>query len=812
MILGWPSPGRAAGLPVRRVSAAADAAPGALDGVRVLDLSAGIAGSVAGLLLADLGADVVRVRPAAHDVERGDPLRHVLDRNKCQVILSPDSEPDLDALDSLVEGADIVLTVPTCDGITESDLRQRGHAPGQPATWIALPPYLSGDTPWHADRESAGSIFAWLGHAWNQASYADVPVDCIYPMALYMQGIWAATSAVALLAARQSGRHVPLRAVVGGAQGGMLISPGAFAVARDEQHIHRPGGPGGVLPNYRCYRCSDGTWLFFGAFTAEFIRRGLEATGAPHILDDPRVAGNPDHLRLPENVPWVTGELQRIFGTRPRDEWLSLLDSADVPAAPALRTEDWLDHEQVRALGLRAEVRDDAGELVVMPGLFVELSQTPGSLRHAAASRYLPVTAVATRWPRQPDFGPAGEQPLGAPLSGMRVLDLGTIIAGPYVAALLAELGAAVVKVERPPHGDEFRVAHGGRGGASFPVYDRNRRSLMMDIAADDGRAAFLRLVRSADVVVDNYRPGVRERLGIGHAQLAAVNERICNVSVSAFGEVGPLGRRPGFDPVVQALSGIMRSQGGPDEANSPVFLTVPINDVIAAALGAFGACAALLARGRTGHGQQVSVTLCAASCLLQAESLVRRAGRAAPVLGSRDHPGARPLNRLYKALDGWIRMDGRWPDDLPGLIAAGLAKHPGEDGLGAVDPDQVGEAVARQIVSLTVTEVLARSARANVPAVKARQAHEVAADEQLLRRGLLTPLPHDAGRAQVTPGRWIELPGLALAPVGDAPAAGQDSSAVLREIGIPEHEIRRLIRSGVVIESRSPSMPGSRE
>jgi crotonobetainyl-CoA:carnitine CoA-transferase CaiB-like acyl-CoA transferase len=116
------------------------------------------------------------------------------------------------------------------------------------------------------------------------------------------------------------------------------------------------------------------------------------------------------------------------------------------------------------------------------------------------------------------------------------VLDLGTIIAGPYTATLLGELGAEVLKVERPPHGDEFRIAHGGRGGIGFSVYNRDQRSLLLDLATGPGREIFRELVRSSDVVVDNYRAGVLQRLGIDHACLSAVSPHISSVSISAFG------------------------------------------------------------------------------------------------------------------------------------------------------------------------------------------------------------------------------------------------------------------------------------
>jgi crotonobetainyl-CoA:carnitine CoA-transferase CaiB-like acyl-CoA transferase len=752
---------------------------GALDGVRVLDLTTGIAGPVAGMLLADLGADVVKVHPPGGGASPAEPGLHVWDRNKHAAVLDESRAEDVATLSGLADAADVILVGTGGPALSYEDLRGHGLSPGRPAIWIVMPPYLLGHTPWAGERESAGLLFAWLGHAWNQASYEDVPVDCLYPVSLHMQGIWAATTAIALLAARRSGRPAPSLAVAGGAHGGVLVAPGGFVTGRDEPHIHRPGGPGGALPNYRCYRCADGSWLFFGAFTTAFITRGWRAVGAGHLLDDPRLGGDPNAVRLPENLGWLTRELEQIFVGRPRAEWVRVLEEADVPVAPVLGTDEWLDHPQIAAMGLRADIGNDAGERVVMPGVLVDLSETPATVRRAAATRPEPIAALASRWPERPTTEAATVAAPELPLAGVRVLDLGTIIAGPYLATLLGELGAQVVKVERPPHGDEFRIAHGGRGGVGFSVYNREQRSVMLDLADADGRDTYLRLVRSADVVVDNYRPGVLTRLGIGHTDLARVNPLVTTVSISAFGDSGPLGQRPGFDPIVQALSGIMRSQGGPAEADSPVFLTVPINDVLAAGLGALGACAALFARARIGRGQRVSVTLCASSCLLQSGHLVRVAGRAAPPDGGRDFPGPGPLARLYRAADGWVRLDGRWPRDLPRLVGAGLAVV--ADG----DPDGVADDVARAVARLPVVEVLSRAEAAGLPAVRARQAPELARDEPLIRDGLLAVVERDEhGIAQVGPGRWLRVPGLELGPPGPAPALDEHGPAVLVEAG----------------------------
>ena len=730
----------------------------ALDGVRVLDLTAGLAGPVAGMLLADLGADVVKIRPPGGGPSAAEPGLHVWDRGKRAAVLDRTHPGDLRALDRLVQAADVVLVGTSGGGVTYADLLERGHEAGRPAFWVVMPPYLLGETPWVGGRESAGLLFAWLGHAWSQSSYEDVPVDCVYPLALYMQGIWAAMVAVALLIGRARGIPLAPLAVAGGAHGGQLVSPGGFASGRDEPHVHRPGGPGGTLANYRCYRCADGQWIFFGAFTTAFIERGFTAVGARRLLDDPRVGGDPARVRLPETIVWITRELERVFSGRPQAEWLAVLEGADVPVAPAADPGGWLDHEQVQAMGLRLAARNDAGQDIVMPGAFIGLSHTPPAIGTAAVSAPA-ITDLHADWYPRPSSDSEPPGPPRLPLSGLRVLGLGTIIAGPYVATLLGELGAEVIKVERPPAGDEFRVAHGGRGGVGFSVYNRDQRSILIDLRSDHGRQVFRSLVRSSDVVVDNYRAGVPDRLGIGHEQLRGINPLITSVSVSAFGGAGPLGDRPGFDPVIQAMSGIMRAQGGPVQSDSPAFLTVPINDVLAAGLGALGACAALLARDRLGTGQQVSTTLCAASCLLQSAHLVARDGVRQRVVGGRDFTGPGPCDRLYRAADGWVRVDGTSAEDDGEFTAA--------------------------IAGLSAADAVRRAEAAGIPAVRARHAQELTADDQLIRHGLLTVIDRDeAGVARVGPGRWLEMPGLTVRPPAEAPEAGEHGQPIMAELG----------------------------
>ena len=197
---------------------------------------------------------MIKVGPPGGRAAR--PGRRVWDRNKRWAGFEPDPGRGRRRARPARGQHDVVLAGPE---------QWRGRAPGA-AIWVVMPPYLLGETPWGPERESAGLVHAWLGHAWSQASYEDVPVDCVFPLALYMQGIWGATVATALIAGQRRGRRTggwPSRAArTAACSSGPAASRSGGRAARA-----RAGGPGGALPNYRCYRCGDGAWLFFGAFT-----------------------------------------------------------------------------------------------------------------------------------------------------------------------------------------------------------------------------------------------------------------------------------------------------------------------------------------------------------------------------------------------------------------------------------------------------------------------------------------------------------------------------------------------------------------
>jgi CoA:oxalate CoA-transferase len=230
------------------------------------------------------------------------------------------------------------------------------------------------------------------------------------------------------------------------------------------------------------------------------------------------------------------------------------------------------------------------------------------------------------------------------PLSGIRVLDFTRVLAGPYCTALLADLGAEVIKVE-PPGGDDYRHIGPfvGEESALFLAVNRGKRSIVLDLSAKEDLKVALALARKADVVVENFRPGVADKLGIGWEALSAQQPSLVYASISGFGQTGPLAKRPAYDIVVQALSGIMAVTGDPD--GPPTLIGESIADVVAALFGSWSILAALVERGRTGKGRRLDVAMLDSMIALQPLVVARYlASGVAPVRVGNRHPLSSPF------------------------------------------------------------------------------------------------------------------------------------------------------------------------
>ncbi|MDP8923948.1 MAG: CoA transferase [Chloroflexota bacterium] len=751
---------------------------GPLEGTRVVELSAGIAGPVAGMLLGDYGAEVVKVEPPAGDPARALAGFAVWNRNKLSVVVDPHSQRGRRRLAELLAGADV------CIYGDRSPVEAASPNPG--LVRLRMPPYLPDGAPWAGGAESAALLSAVAGLSSRQSSFDGGPVDLVYPFPLYIQGVWAAACAVAaLVERRRSGAGQT--ATVAGIHGVLACSPGLFVIDPARPPPPTDVGPGGRNPTYTTYRCKDGAWLFLAALTPKFQANAFRVLGVGDLLADSRIDGVPNRLIRPENRGWVRELLARAFASRPRDEWLALLELGDCPAGPLCDRDDWLDHPQVAANDLRVEVDDPERGRVVMPGLSIGLAETPGEVRAAAPRRgehdatagcWAPRTIVTP--PMRESEGVGRDEPGRAgrgPLAGVCVLDLGTILAGPYAGSLLARLGADVVKVEAPA-GDAFRET-------GF-VYNRGMRGLAIDLRSAAGQHAFHRLVRTADVVIDNARLGVSKRLRVDYPTLADINPGIITLSIAGFGEQGPFAPKPAFDPVLQAMSGMMTAQGGDGD---PAFYAIPVNDVAAAATSVLAVCLALYHRGRSGEGQRATTSLVASSLMMQSGELVRFEGRPPAPRGGRDFPGPSPADRFYRTADGWLRVQA------PSLAALAEAL-----GLAFIHRDDPAE-VANALATMPSERALEQLSGARIPTAPARQPADVAPDPAIAPAELLAERRFPDGKPYLVPHRYARFSRTEQAPVADPPGVGEHSREVLAEAGLSAAEIEALIEQGIVIQ-----------
>jgi crotonobetainyl-CoA:carnitine CoA-transferase CaiB-like acyl-CoA transferase len=760
-----------------------------LEGIQVVDLSQGIAGPVVGMFMADFGAEVIKVEPPAGDPARSEPGFAAWNRGKKGVVADPGDPARRRWVAELIAGADVCL-VSDPGVLAGYGLDRWRLLRDHPRLVLVETPAYAGDAPWYGGGESHGLLAAALGVAWRQSSYDGGPVESVARFLLQVHGVWATVCAVAALLERERSGFGQL-VTVSGAQAVMEANIGSYSIDPALPDPPTAIGPGGRHPTYTRFVAKDGKWLASGALGAKFETMLLGVLGLSGMLDEERMGGRVQSLIRPDNILWAHEQTSNAFKTRDRDEWLEIMTSLGIPCGPLDDRDVWLDHDQVKAIGMRAETDDPERGHVVMPGVPVNLTGTPGWVHGPAPALGQHQESVAPRAPKAP---PAGLPPVTeGPLSGIRVLDMGTFVAGPYSGALLSELGAEVIKVE-PPAGDPFRV--------SGFVFNRGMRSLAVNLQEPAGVAAFRRLAEVSDVVINSTRPGVAAKLGIDYQTLAEINPGIVEVSLSAYGEGGPIGHRGGVDMVVQGMSGMMSAQGGDSE---PVANTIAIIDVTTAAMLALSAVLALLHRernrdqgdgGGTGPGQRAWTSLVGTATYLQTGEIVRFAGRAPSPVGGRDYQGADPFDRYYPVSDGFVRIAAAHPDQVSAeaLAAAGLPVDPAAF---AADP---AAALAKALAGLPGETAADRLNAAQVAAVAARRVSGVVRDPRLVATEFVHVRSGSGGPGFVTPGRLATFGRTPRFGPLASPGTGEHSRQALRTAGLTDEEIESLVAAGIVI------------
>jgi crotonobetainyl-CoA:carnitine CoA-transferase CaiB-like acyl-CoA transferase len=388
-------------------------------------------------------------------------------------------------------------------------------------------------------------------------------------------------------------------------------------------------------------------------------------------------------------------------------------------------------------------------------------------------------------------------------LDGIRVLDLSRVIAGPYCATMMADLGADVVKVERPGRGDDLRAWRGNGMSATFAAINRGKRGIAVDLQQPEGSKLVFELARRADVVVENFLPGVADKLGLGYAAVSAVNPAAVYVSVTGFGQDGPHARRAGYNTIAQGMSGIMALTGMP--GHPPTKVGGSVSD-LAAAFIAFGvANAALAHRLRTGRGQHLDVSLLASTLALLPDPVAHYfdSGQRPTRVGNRN-PYLTPAE-AFRTKDGWLQVVIMNPEQyarftrvLGDEILAGDPKF-GTNDSRVANHDEFKARVERALARETTARWVERFEAQQVAAGPIYEFDEVFEDPQVKHLELVATVEqpgYGAARMLDFPVRASATPAAIRRP---APRLGEHTAVVLGELGLPKSEIDRLATAGVV-------------
>jgi formyl-CoA transferase len=388
------------------------------------------------------------------------------------------------------------------------------------------------------------------------------------------------------------------------------------------------------------------------------------------------------------------------------------------------------------------------------------------------------------------------------PLSGYTVLDLTRARSGPTAVRQLADWGADVIKIEEPGDQDGDGGPFDKRHGPDFQNLHRNKRSMTLNLKSPEGVAILKRLVEKADVLVENYRPGVKHRLGIDYESLRKVNPRLVYASISGFGQDGPYADRPGLDHVVQGMGGLMSITGLPGQG--PVRAGIAISDSTSGLYCAFGIVLALLDRTRTGEGQWVHTSLLQALiAMLDFQAARWLIGHEVPPQAGNNHPTAIPTG-VFKTADGYINIAGSgqlYERLCKAIDAPELVKHPdyADFKLRLKNRDALNREIESRTVKRTSAEWIAALNKAGVPCGPIYTIDKMFADPQVQHLGIAQPVEHPQLGPLKVVGQGVNLSTAKPTPRSAAPDRGAHTRQVLEQLGYDAAAIADMEQRGIV-------------
>ena len=653
------------------------------DDLLVIDLSSGQPGGIATMVLADFGADVIKVEPPGGDPARSEPAAPLWLRGKRSVELDLGTAEGQQALHRLVRGADVVVSSfapgsAAAHGADDATLRALNPALVYCSItgWGPRGPYAGYPADEALVAAKSGRMRSFTGVVRREGpAFPAVQVGTHAAAQSAIAGILAALYAREFTGRGQLVETSLLQGMLPYDLGGLVREQMA---ARYPQHLAPDTLLGLQSPDamptlgYQPVRSADGRWIQFANLLEHLFHASI---GALDLVEDvtanPRYAGAPSQLGEAEREEVRNLMLARASERTAYELMAAFRANGNVAADLVGTAQDALAHADLIANGEVVERADAELGAVRQLGVLAKLRATPGAAGDAppaVGAHTAAVLAAPVRAPWTPREAPRTH---AHALAGVTVLELATIIAAPLGASLLADLGARVIKIEPTDGGDPMRGMGGaGLGGQLFVAKTTaSKESICIDLKRAEGRAIVARLVTQADVIVHNYRPGVPERLGIGYEQVRALRSGIVWVSVSGYGPDGPSATRPSAHPIPGAVDGGALMQAGAgwaeldtssidglreasrrfyraNEANPDPNTSMAV--VSATLLG-------LRTRQRTGEGQAVYVSMLGANAYANADDFLAYAGKPARPTLDGQLLGTGPLRRLYRARDGWV-------------------------------------------------------------------------------------------------------------------------------------------------------------
>lgn len=761
-----------------------------LEGTVLLDLTTGPAGALATMFLSDMGVRVLRATGPAAPLFRDGGFA-IWDRGKEAITLDVDGPDAASAVAKLAPGIDMLL-----EDFQPSSARQtlvdrtklRGLNPRLLACSITA---YGKHGPLKDEPAIDDLVLARSGVLGGMPGFRSAPVHVVHPLPSVGAALFACIGLAGALLARETtgrGRMIDTSLLAGA----LLYHPKVVGegIAPHVFQTH----PSGSAPFYSVYECGDGNYIQLGCVHEGFITSCAILMDIAELVAEPRFdKGRGGHT--PEDVQEMRDVLTGIMKTRTSAEWAAAFEEADVPFAPSRHAEESLEDPQVIHNGMVARMADPKlGEITQMgsPVNFTETPASPQGPRAAAASPPPDLPSRAGDGQAPSPRPEAGDPP---PLAGVRVLEITNLIAGPTGGRLLADLGADVIKLE-PPAGDISRPI----GRTYFYNVNFNKRSVCFDARKPGAKDAIQKIAAGCDGVLANLRPGASSRMGIG----PEVNPNLIEAHLTGYGWTGPYAKRPGIDPLAQALMGLQRAQGGPD--NPPSFpAQLAPTDYTTGAMGALGLIAALYQLKTTGKVQRVESNLLNGAIVLSSAWFSSYDSKPERPLADQQQYGLHAGHRLYPVADGWVYVAADAESEMTAL----------KDWLGVAESDAAGDshpavspmaiAMAQAFAKMPLVDALAGLKAAGVPAAEAQKGDSefFLDDPNSVANNMVAVRQHPTVGEIRTAWNYIQFDQTQPTLGRPTPLLGEHTAEALLEAGLSADAVAGLVKEGAALEPK---------